>query len=157
MGAELPAPRLRHVFRIDASLGDPIDLGPGPDGRQRIVPIAGGRVEGDALSGEVLPGGSADWQTVHPDGSSEGEIRMTLATPAGATVTLAARGLRHGPAEVLERLGRGEPAGADEYTFRAWVNLSSSAPELAWLGRGIFIAVGGRQPAGVAYDVYLVE
>jgi hypothetical protein len=33
----------------------------------------------------------------------------------------------------------------------------TSDPELSWLNDGVFIAVGGRQPSGVSYDVYLVE
>jgi hypothetical protein len=28
---------------------------------------------------------------------------------------------------------------------------------LDWLNKGIFISVGGRQPAGVTYETYLVE
>ena len=31
------------------------------------------------------------------------------------------------------------------------------APELGWLNKGVFISVGGRQPAGVIYQTYLVE
>jgi hypothetical protein len=37
------------------------------------------------------------------------------------------------------------------------MSIETSDPELAWLNDGVFVAVGGRQPDGVSYDVYLVE
>jgi hypothetical protein len=37
------------------------------------------------------------------------------------------------------------------------VQIETSAASGDWLNRGVFIAVGGRRPSGVAYDVYLVE
>lgn len=157
MSAELPTPRLRHVFRIDASLGTPIDLGHAADGQHRIVPIAGGSFTGPQLSGTVLPGGSADWQTIWDDGSSHGDIRITLQTDTGAMLSLQARGVRHGPREVLARLAQGEAVPASEYIFRTATQIQTTTPELQWLNTGIFIAAGGRAPAGVAYDVYIVE
>ena len=32
-----------------------------------------------------------------------------------------------------------------------------AATDLAWMNRGIFIGVAGRQPGGVTYETYLVE
>ena len=49
-----------------------------------------------------------------------------------------------------------EDVDASEYTFRTTVTIETSAPELAWLNDGVFIAVGARRPHGVSYDVYLV-
>ena len=42
------------------------------------------------------------------------------------------------------------------YTFRTAVTIETADPELAWVNDGVFIAVGGRRPSGVSYDVYLV-
>jgi hypothetical protein len=130
MNAELPTPRLRHVFRIDASLAKSINLGHAPGGQRRIVPIAGGSFTGPQLSGTVLPGGSADWQIMQDDGSSQGDIRITLQTDIGAVLALQARGVRHGPREVLARLDRGETVAASEYTFRTANQIHTTAPEL---------------------------
>jgi hypothetical protein len=157
MSAKLPTPQLRHVFRIDASLATPIDLGHAADGHRRIVPIAGGSFTGPQLSGTVLPGGSADWQITRDDGSSHGDIRITLQTDTGAVLALQARGVRHGPREVLARLARGDAVDPSEYTFRTATQIQTTTPELQWLNTGIFIATGGRAPAGVTYDVYIVE
>ena len=43
-----------------------------------------------------------------------------------------------------------------EYTFRTSVTIETADPDLAWVNDGVFIAVGGRGPSGVSYDVYLV-
>jgi hypothetical protein len=65
--------------------------------------------------------------------------------------------VRHGSAEVLARLGRGEAVEASEYTFRTSTQIETAAPDLDWLNKGIFVSVGGRHAAGVVYDTYLVE
>jgi Protein of unknown function (DUF3237) len=65
--------------------------------------------------------------------------------------------VRHGSADVLARLGRGEDVDPSEYTFRTSTQIETAAPELEWLNKGVFIGVGGRQTAGVIYETYLVE
>jgi hypothetical protein len=153
----MPTPRLRLVYRLRASVAAPLDLGDTPQGHRRIVALSGGTFAGPELAGTLLPDGSADWQILHADGSSVGDIRYTLRTDAGALLYVQSRGLRHGPPEVLARLARGEDVAPDEYTFRTTTQIETSAPELAWLNDGVFVAVGARQSGGVAYDVYLVE
>jgi len=91
MSTELPTPKPRHIFRIDATLDTPVELGPIAGGRRRIVPLTGGSFSGTELSGTVLAVGSADWQTVHEDGSSVGDIRMTLQTDSGAVLYVQSR------------------------------------------------------------------
>lgn len=156
-GAQLPTPRLVHVYRLQATLGEPFELGPVAAGRRRIVPLTGGMFTGPALNGELVPGASADWQIVLPDGTALGDIRYTLRTEAGALLYVQSRSVRHGSAEVLARLGRGEDVDAGEYTFRASTQIETSAPNLDWLNKGVFISVAGRQAAGVIYDTYLVR
>jgi hypothetical protein len=64
--------------------------------------------------------------------------------------------VRHGSAEVLARLARGDDVDASEYTFRAATQIETAAPKLDWLNKGVFISVGGRSPRGVIYETYLV-
>lgn len=154
---DLPAPKLRHVYRLDADLDNPVDLGDTPHGHRRIVALTGGRAEGPHFHAELLPAGGADWQILRPTGSSVADIRYTLKTDTGALLYVQSQGVRHGPSEVLARLAAGEDVDASEYTFRTTVTIETSAPELAWLNDGVFIGVGSRQPSGVSYDVYLVE
>ncbi|HEY6758447.1 MAG TPA: DUF3237 domain-containing protein [Baekduia sp.] len=152
----LPTPTLRHVYRLEAEIEAPLDLGQTPAGHRRVVAYAGGRFSGDGLAGELVPGGG-DWQVLRPDGGARVDIRYTLRTDAGTLLMVTSTGVRHGPAEVLARLGRGEDVDPAEYTFRTQLSIETSDPDLAWVNDGVFVAVGGRQPEGVVYDVYLVE
>jgi len=156
MGNRLPDPHLTRVFRLEATLGEPLDLGDTARGRRRIVALTGGTFAGPELNGKLLPGASADWQIVLADGTALGDIRYTLQTDAGALIYVQSRGVRHGPAEVLARLGRGEDVDAGEYTFRTATRIETAAPEFDWLNKGVFMSVGGRQPGSVIYDTYLV-
>ena len=92
-----------------------------------------------------------------PDGTALGDIRYTLETNEGDLIYVQSRGIRHGSPEVLARLGRGEEVDPSEYTFRTWTQMETVAPALAWMNKGVFIGVAGRQPAGVIYETYLVE
>jgi Protein of unknown function (DUF3237) len=157
MSDELPDPRLRKVYRLEATLARPVDLGDTAQGRRRIVPMTGGAFTGAKINGTLLPGASADWQILLADGTTLGDIRYTLQTDRGDLLYVQSRSVRHGSPEVLARLGRGEDVDASEYTFRTSTQIETAAPELDWLNKGVFISVGGRQPAGVIYETYLAE
>ena len=120
------------------------------------MPLTGGTFTGPKLSGTLVPGVSADWQIVQPDGTALGDIRYVLMTDAGDVLYVQSRGVRHGSAEVLARLARGEEVGAAEYTFRTSTQIEAAAPELDWLNKGIFISVAARRAGGVMYETYLV-
>ena len=156
MSNQLPDPRLTQVYRLEATLGQPLDLGDTAQGHRRIVPQTGGTFTGPELNGKLLPGASADWQIILPDGTALGDIRYTLQTDSGDLLYVQSRGVRHGSAEALARLGRGEHVDASEYTFRTSTQIETAATELDWINKGIFISVGGRQPGGVIYETYLV-
>src|ERR1700682_90352 len=156
MSNRLPEPRLTKILRLEATLGEALDVGNVAQGRRRIVPLTGGTFAGPELNGTLLPGASADWQIVLPDGSALGDIRYTLQTDHGDLLYVRSQGVRHGSAEVLARLSCGEEVDASEYVFRTSTQIETAAPDLEWLNKGVFISVAGRQPGGVIYDVYLV-
>jgi Protein of unknown function (DUF3237)/Muconolactone delta-isomerase len=153
---QLPDPRLTQVYRLEAALAQPLDLGDIAQGHRRIVPLTGGTFTGREINGKLLPGASADWQIILPDGTALGDIRYTLQTDDGHLLYVQSRGVRHGSAEVLARLGRGEDVDASEYTFRTSTQIETAAPHLDWLNKGVFISVAGRHPGGVIYETYLV-
>jgi hypothetical protein len=157
MSNHLPDPRLTQVYRLEATVAPPLVLGAVTQGLRRIVALTGGKFTGPQISGELLPGVSADWQIVLPDGTALGDVRYTLRTDGGDLLYVQSRGVRHGSAAVLARLGRGEDVDASEYTFRTTTQIETAAPELDWLNRGIFISVAARQAAAVIYETYLVE
>ncbi|HUE25442.1 MAG TPA: DUF3237 family protein [Solirubrobacteraceae bacterium] len=152
----LPDPRLTKVYRLEATLGQPLDLGETASGKRRIVPQTGGTFAGPELSGTLLPGASADWQIILPDGTALGDIRYTLKTDGGDLLYVQSRSVRHGSAEVLARLARGDEVDPSEYTFRAATQIETAAAHLSWLNKGIFISVGGRGAGVVIYETYLV-
>jgi hypothetical protein len=157
MSKRLPEPRLTKILRLEASLGEVLDVGSVAQGRRRIVPLTGGSFTGPKLNGTLLPGSSADWQIVLPDGSALGDVRLTLQTDQGYLLYVRSQGVRHGSADVLDRLNRGEDVDASEYVFRTSTQIETAALGLDWLNKGVFVSVGGRQPGGVIYEVYLVE
>ena len=154
--SELPAPRLLPIFRLVATLGEPLDVGDTTFGRRRVVALTDGSFEGPELSGRLVPGGSADWQRVLEDGTALADLRYTLETDKGSILYVQGHGVRHGSTEALARLARGEDVDASEYTFRVSVRIETGDPELHWLNKGIFVCVGGRRPGKVIYETYLV-
>jgi len=157
MRNQLPDPRLSLTYRLDAALAQPLDLGDSARGHRRIVAITGGTFTGPELNGKLLPGASADWQIVLADGTVLGDIRYTLQTDGGDLLYVQSRSVRHGPADVLARLGRGEEVDASRYTFRAATQIETAAAGLDWLNKGVFVSVGGRRSGGASYETYLVS
>jgi hypothetical protein len=154
---QLPDPRLTPVYRLEATLGEPITVGDTAYGRRRIVPLSAGTFSGPMINGKLLSGASADWQTVLTDGTAIGDIRYALQTDGGDVLYVQSRGVRHGSAEVLARLARGEDVDPSEYTFRTSTQIETAATDLDWLNKGVFVSVGGRQASGVVYETYLVQ
>ena len=145
--SQLPDPRLTLIYRLEASLGQPLELGATVAGHRRIVPLIGGTFTGPELSGTLLPGASADWQIVLPDGTALGDIRYTLQTERGDLLYVQSRSVRHGTPEVLARLGHGEDIDASDYTFRAATQIeTAAASDLDWLNKGVFVSVAGVSP-----------
>jgi hypothetical protein len=156
VSGHLPEPRLTQVYRLEATLAPPLELGETAEGRRRIVPLTGGTFSGPEMSGRLLSGASADWQVILPDGTALGDIRYVLQTDRGDLLYVRSRSIRHGSPEVLARLGRGEDVDPREYMFRTSTRIETAAPDLDWLNKGIFISVGAREAAGVIYETYLV-
>ena len=79
----LPDPRLKPVYGLEATLGEPVDLGETDHGHRRIVPLSGGTFTGPSIQGKLLRGASADWPTMLPGRTAFGDIRYTLQTDGG--------------------------------------------------------------------------
>jgi len=146
-------PELNLVCRIEAELGPPIELGTGKAGVRRIIPIIGGTVTGARLSGRILNLG-ADWQTIFPEGSAELDTRYAMETHDGALIDIRNFGFRHGPAEVLARVARGEAVDPAEYYMRTQPRLETGDPRYAWVNRTIFVGTGARFASAVRVQIY---
>jgi hypothetical protein len=156
MEFEPVTPRLERLFRAVVEIAAPISVGVTPSGERRIIPITGGRFEGEKLSGDVLPGG-ADWQIVRADGTALLEARYTLRTRDGALVYVRNRGVRSGPPEVLARLKRGEAVDPASYYFRTRPEFETGAPLYAWLNDLLAVCSAVRAANAVTLDFYAVR
>jgi hypothetical protein len=137
-------------------LAQPQELGDTPLGRRRIIGITGGRFAGERLSGRILPGG-ADWQVIRADGVADLDARYTLETGDGALIYVRNRGYRHGPAEVLKKLIRGEDVDPSLYYMRTTPSFETGDARYAWLNRIVCVASGARRPAAVELEVFEVR
>ena len=149
-------PTLELLYTSRIEIAAPLDVGSAPYGQRRVINILGGAFSGPRLSGRILPGG-ADWQIVRNDGIVEVEARYTLATDDGALVYISNWGLRHGPPEVIRRLGAGEKVDASEYYFRTVPKFETGAPAYAWLNGIICVAMGERRADAVIITAYEVK
>lgn len=152
----IQAPSLRPLCRITARVAPLVSLGEAAYGERRYVPIVGGEVEGDVLSGKVLAGGT-DWQIQRQDGTLDISAQYVIRTHDGALIEVESRGYRHGPSEVMSRLARGEPVSPDAYYFRTAMRFQTGAPAWRYLNSVLAIGKAMRQPDAAVLDVFLVD
>ena len=156
LSSRLPDPRLTKVYRLDATLAPPLELGVTARGRRRIVALTGGTFSGPEMSGRLLPGASADWQTILPDGTALG-TSATPCRPTGGSPLRPSHAASVMAARRCSRASGGERRSTPASTrFAPQPVIETAAPDLEWLNKGIFISVAGRQAAGVIYETYLV-
>ncbi len=149
------APALRLVSTIRVQVAEPMELGEGPDGRRRIVPILSGAAAGE-LEGVVLPGG-ADFQVLRPDGVTELEARYAIETSDGTRIEIVNRGIRAGDPEDIAKLMAGQPVDPDRIYFRSVPALRAPAGGWEWVNRTLFVGRGIRRPDAVELTVFAVE
>ena len=144
-----------HLFTTTLRVGQSQPVGKTPGGERLVVPVLDGTFEGDRIRGTVLPGGS-DWILNRPDGALQLNVRLVLKTDDGALIGVTYSGLRHGPADVLEKLWRGEEVDPALYYFRVAMLFETASDKYAWLNRIIAVGTGTRRPDGPIYDVFEV-
>jgi hypothetical protein len=144
---------LAHVADLTIRVADPIEIGATTVGIRRIIPIIGGEAHGPRLRGRILPAG-ADFQIVRGDGVIELHARYALEIGGGAMVYIENSGLRHGPADALEKLRRGEPVDPALIYFRTTPRFETAAESHLWLTRHVFAASGERRPDRVELAIY---
>jgi hypothetical protein len=157
--ATLPAPappRLVLALEAHVQLGAPIEVGQVPRGRRRIIPITGGTFEGSGIKGRVLNSG-ADWQIIRADGFAELDTRYALETDKGQIIYVQNAGMRHAAPEIMRKLLAGEIVDPKLVYFRTVPTFETSAPDLQWLTRSIFIGTGERYPTEVVIRFWRLE
>jgi Protein of unknown function (DUF3237) len=153
--SSIPVPNLEPVAELTAEVGAAIDVGHGPHGRRRVIPILGGRISGPRLNGRVLPGAN-DYQLVRGDGVLELVARYVIETDDKALIYVENAGLRDGPADLIARQLAGEPVDPARIYFRTVPRFETAAPRYDWLTRRIFVGSGARFPDRVALRFFAV-
>jgi hypothetical protein len=152
----LAQPGLSHLCDIVADLGKPMELGDGRGGRRRIIPIIGGAVSGERINGKILNLG-ADWQTIFADGSAELDTRYSMETDDGALIDIRNFGYRHGPADVMAAVGRGENVDPKLYYMRTQPQFETGDERYRWLNTRVFLGTGAREASSVRISIFEVS
>lgn len=150
-----PPPPLVPMTQVRCEVGELVTLGAAPHGERRYVPLGGGTVAGPELNGTIVEGG-VDWQLNRADGVLEIAAHYVVRTGDGALVEVRSEGYRHGPPEVMARLGRGESVPREAYFFRTIVRFTSGAPAWAHLNKVLALACGEREARLVKLDLYRI-
>ena len=152
-----PTLRTSHLFTLSLTV-DPhmTDVGDTPYGRRRIATVTGGTFEGEELKGTVLPSPGGDWLLMRRDGILQLDVRITLKTADDHLIYMSYRGMRHGPAWVIEQLNKGEKVDPSQYYFRTTPWFETASEKYRFLNRIVSVATGRRDPTGPVYDVFQV-
>ncbi|MBN8961124.1 MAG: DUF3237 domain-containing protein [Rhizobiales bacterium] len=150
-----PVLKTKYVFTITVSVGPVISAGDTGFGTRRVVPILGGEVRGEGISGKVCPFGT-DFQIVGPDELIDLEAKYALELDDGAMIAVSNIGLRFGPRELLEKLKRGEPVDPELIYFRTTPKFETGSAKYRWLMQHIFVGSAARHADRVVIDVHQV-
>ena len=152
----MPAPpALVPMTQVVCQVGALVSLGQAKHGERRFVPLGGGTVCGPELNGTLVEGG-VDWQVNRADGALDIAAHYVIRANDGALIEVQSDGLRHGPPEVMARLGRGEAVARDEYYFRTIVRFTTGSARWLHLNKVLALAVGQREAACVKLDFYRI-
>ena len=148
--------KTRHLmtFRIrppESPLG-PLEYGNTPSGYRWVMPVPGGRFEGDRLRGRIVFG--SDWLIRRPDDATELDVRLTLETDDGHLIGMRYRGLRLGPEEVLRRHLEGGVVDASEYYFRIAPFFETASDKYGWMNTILAVGIGDRTEEGPGYEIH---
>ena len=150
---EMTELRWRPLMTFFIEVKKPFNVGKTPVADRRIAEISGGYFEGERLKGKVLTSGS-DWQMVRDDSAVMINVRTLLETDDGALIGMTYQGLRHGPKEVIDAIGRGESVSPTAYYMRVVPVFETASEKYGWLNRVVSVAHGHRLAAGAIYNVF---
>lgn len=130
-------------------------LGAAPLGQRRLDRLDKGHFKGPKVQADIVAGGM-DLLLGGADGALRPDVRIVLRLDDGETLLIQYRGVRHGPAAVMQRIAKGEQVPPSEYYLRTALVFETASKQYDWMNRIIGVGVGRREPGGVAYDVFEV-
>ncbi|KAF3385097.1 hypothetical protein F1880_003135 [Penicillium rolfsii] len=151
-----PPPKLTHLFTLRCAVDPPMEIGNGPYGRRRCVPIMSGSVRGPYFNGQVVPGG-ADFMLVEDNQTTHVNTNYVIKSDDGALLYIRTEGTRAGPPEVLKALMEGGPVDPSKYWFHLHVKIETGHEKYKWMNDRVIIGRATRAKGEVAYDAYFLE
>jgi hypothetical protein len=142
----------RHLLTVKLTTAPVEVIGAVALGARSVFPITGGDFEGPKLRGKVLPGGG-DWALLRHDGVLELDLRVTLQTDDDALIYMTFTGMRHGPAEVIAALGRGEVVDPQRYYFRTFPRFETASDKYSFMNRLLAVGHGENRPDGARHTI----
>lgn len=130
-------------------------LGTTQYGSRSITIVTSAEIVGPSIRATLMPGAS-DWISSTPDDVIRLDCRMAFKTDDGAIIAMTYRGMRHGPAELLERQAKGEDVDPDLIYHRVAIFFETAAPLYLYLNKILAIGKAKRQPDGGVYEVFEV-
>ena len=150
-----PILETKYVFTITALIGPVINAGEIGSGVRRVIPVIGGEVRGEGISGKVLPSG-ADFQIIRPNELIDLEAKYAIELDDGAVVYVENRGIRFGPPELMQQLKRGELVDPKLIYFRTVPRFETGEPRYRWLMEHLFVGSAARHAERVIIDIHQV-
>jgi len=127
-------------------------LGASPLGQRRLDRLEKGHFKGPKIDAEIVAG--MDLLLGGSDGAMRPDVRLALKLDDGETLLIVYRGVRHGPAEVMQRIAKGEQVSPHEYYLRTEMVFETASAKYDWLNRIVGVGVGRREPSAAVYDVF---
>jgi hypothetical protein len=144
---------LKHEFMLRARLDPPLAFGAGLCGDRIFFHAIDGRVEGERLSGTLLPGGG-DWLIAHPSGWGMLDVRVQIRTDDGALIYGHYPGLLQMTAAFMAAFEQGRATRFEDQYFRTTPRLETGDPRYAWVNHSLFVGEGRAvEGLGVEYRV----
>ena len=140
-------PGLEEICTLRIDLAPEMgDGGPeGPFGHRFLLEIVGGEVEGERLDGTIRSGGG-DWLLLGRDGWGRLDVRFSIATGDGATITYTGVGLLEFNAAVGTALSTSGETDFDDQYYRTVGRLECGDARYAWVNQSMFVTTGRMAP-----------
>lgn len=150
-------PRFAHLCSYRAEFTEPQQMvGRGHFGTRMIAALTGGDVQGERLSGRVMPSGG-DWATIDERGVLRLDARVTFETHDDALIYVSYRGVLRPMDKVRDYSRRGGPQTPEEHAqvyFRTAPIFETGHPDYQWLNDIVTVGIGASVGGAVEYDVY---
>jgi Protein of unknown function (DUF3237) len=151
----MPELKTTYIGELMMEITGSYMLGDAPVGRRRLDRLDRGHFHGPKVRAEMQTGGM-DILLGGSDGAVRPDVRLILKLDDGEILLIQYRGVRHAPAEVMQRIAKGERLPPSEYYLRTSLVFETASKKYDWLNRIVGVGVGRREPNAVFYDVFEV-